>query len=257
VKALRLLARAFFRTLGYYPTRLNGIRFKCDPYHAWFWRWASSGTWEPATFNILTTFLSHDSICYDVGAWIGPTAIFASTLCKQVVCFEPDPVAYQYLLWNISLNGLTNVLPVNAALAGRDGIMRMASFGDRLGDSMTSLLGPDSKEGAVDVLALRWNTWMEIAKTDHPSFIKIDIEGGEFALLPTMKEYLAEHRPVVFLSTHAPFLEADVRKENMRGIIDVMETYGTCLDERLEPVAIDTLVGEEALEGFQQYVFLD
>ena len=47
MKVFKLLAKALFRALGYYPTSLNGLKFKCDPYHIGFWRQASTVTWEP------------------------------------------------------------------------------------------------------------------------------------------------------------------------------------------------------------------
>lgn len=251
------LREVFFRALGYYPTSLNGVKFRCDPYHVSFWRKVSRGRWKPDTYKVLSKFLTPDSVYYDIGAWIGPTALFAASRCKQVVCFEPDPVAFQYLLWNISLNALRNVLPINVALADRSALMRMASFDKQLGDSMTSLLKTCSTEGATDVLALTWKEWLDLSEGEPPDFLKIDIEGGEFALLPTLKEYLSVHRPVVYLSTHAPFLKANERREQMRKVIEVMEVYDSCLKENLEPVAVTELVGEDALEHFRSYVFLD
>ena len=79
------------------------------------------------------------------------------------------------------------MLPTNAALADRNGVLRMGSFGNNLGDSMTSLLKTDLTEGKIDVLSLTWKTWLDFSKTEAPTFIKMDIEGGEFPLLPTIK----------------------------------------------------------------------
>jgi FkbM family methyltransferase len=251
------LRGAFFRALGFYPTRVMGLKFKRDPYHVQFWRKVSRGRWKPDTYEVLSKFLNRNSVYYDIGAWIGPTVIFAANRCKRVVCFEPDPVAFQYLLWNINLNELHNVLPINAALADRNALMRMASFDKRLGDSMTSLLKTCSTEGATDVMALTWKEWIGICNGEPPDFLKIDIEGGEFALLPTLKEYLSAHKPIVYLSTHAPFLTAKERIGQMAKIIEAMEGYDLCLREDLEPVAVSDLVDEEALKNFRSYVFLD
>jgi FkbM family methyltransferase len=257
MKVIKLLGKALFKSLGYYPARLGGLKFKCDPYHIGLWRHVSSGAWEPQTYKILSTYLNHSSIYYDIGAWIGPTVLFAARICKQVICFEPDPVAYQYLLWNIRLNELHNVLPVNIALADRNALMKMASFGDSLGDSMTSLLNSDSKKGEIDVLALTWKTWMDFAKTETPSFLKIDIEGGEFALLTSIKDYLSENKPIIYLSTHAPYLDVNQRKEQMSRVVDVMAIYSTCLNEHLERIKIKELMGDDVLGHFHSYVFFD
>jgi FkbM family methyltransferase len=248
--------KILYRSLGYFPTNLKGINFICDPYHIEFWRKASAGKWEPNTYNVLSKLLTPSLVYYDIGAWIGPTTIFAAKLCKKVVCFEPDAVAYQYLLWNIRLNQLRNVLPINAALADRNAPMSMACVGNDFGNSTTSLLNTESAEH-IEVLGLTWETWVNYANTEVPDFLKIDVEGGEFLLLPTMKEYLSDHKPIIFLSTHAPLLNIEDRREQMSRIMGVMEIYNTCLNDRMESVSINELISKKALEHFQSYIFLD
>ncbi|TVP47416.1 MAG: FkbM family methyltransferase [Gemmatimonadales bacterium] len=257
----RHFPKACFRALGYYPASIGGFDFRVDPYHIRFWSGAARGKWEPRTFEILKEFLAEDSIYCDVGAWVGPTVIYAARLCREVICFEPDPAAYRYLSWNIELNELDNVKPFNCALADRRGIRRMSSFGGSRGDSMTSLLDPDSAGTSVgtsvDVLTLTWNDVQEIPHIDRIDMMKIDIEGGEFELLPALRDFLAERKPVVYLSTHAPYLEEDEREEKMALIAEVMGVYGKCLDDELNPVPVDQLTGRDARENFRAFVFMD
>ncbi len=256
-KIAKQIIKTYYRALGYFPVNIAGLNFKCDPYHLGFWIDASRSRWEPQTYKILSEFLNSDSVYCDIGAWIGPTAIYAAKKCRQVICFEPDPVAYQYLLWNISLNRLSNVMPFNIALASPDGIVKMASFTKELGDRMTSLLDAGQKEGAIDVLALTWETWSGISRIGKIDFFKIDIEGGEFTLIPTIKDYLLRHKPIVYLSTHTPFFSVDTRREQMARIVEVMNIYKRCLNENLQPVSLSELTGEKALSQLQAYVFMD
>jgi len=146
-RVFKPIEKAYYRALGYYPTTIHDLEFRCDPYNAKFWKTVSQGRWEAHTYRILARFLSQDSVYCDIGAWIGPTAIFAARKCKQVFCFEPDILAYEHLLWNIRLNRLHNVIPFNLALTDNNGIRPMASFGGKLGDGMTSLLKTDQAEG--------------------------------------------------------------------------------------------------------------
>lgn len=256
-KIAKSIIKAYYRTLGYFPISIDGLHFKCDPSHLGFWRNASKGRWEPETFKILSKFLNLNSIYCDIGSWIGPTAIYAAKKCRQVICFEPDPIAYRYLLWNIELNELSNVSPFNLALASQDGLVKMSSMGKELGDSMTSLLNADRKERAIDVLALTWETWVEISKVEKIDFFKIDIEGGEFAFLPTIRDYLSTHKPIVYLTIHSPFVDAALRREQVQRIVEVMNIYNRCLNEKLEPVSISQLSSEDALTQFCSYVFMD
>jgi FkbM family methyltransferase len=254
---VKMIGKAYFRALGYYPTSIHGFKFKLDPYHVGFWRGLAKGRWEPHTYRIMSRFINAGTVYCDLGAWIGPTVIYAARKCKQVVCFEPDPVAYRFLCWNVEMNELKNVMSFNIALADRNGMQRMSSFGANLGDSMTSLLANGQETNGVDVLTLTWETFTDITKIDKIDFLKIDIEGGEFALLPTLKEYLSLHRPIVYLSTHPQFLDVRLREKKMHQIIDVMGMYKKCLNEDIKPVDIDELNSENAMNSDHSYLFMD
>jgi FkbM family methyltransferase len=206
-RIVKKISKAYYRALGYYPTSISGLKFKLDPYHIKFWKKVAKDRWEPQTYTIMSKFLNVDSIYCDIGAWIGPTVIYASRLCKQVICFEPDHIAYRYLRWNIELNDLFNVTSFNIALANSIAIRKMSAFGGKFGNSETSLLNDNQANKGIDVLTLTWDTFIDISKIDKIDFLKIDIEGGEFELLPTLKDYLSLHKPIVYLSTHAPFLD--------------------------------------------------
>ena len=181
-KPMNWMKKRYFRALGYYPTSICGLKFRCDPYHVNFWKKVSRGGWEPHTYEILSRFLTPDAAYLDLGAWIGTTVVYAARLCKQVMCFEPDPVAYRYLLWNIELNNLHNVMPFNIALADSDAIMKMASFGGNRGDSTMSLLNSDRNNAVSYALGMRWDTWLSISRVEKISLLKIDIEGAEYQL---------------------------------------------------------------------------
>lgn len=253
----KMIRGVCFRALGYYPAPIDGLTFKLDPYHIEFWRKVAAGRWEPHTYKVLSRFIDADTVYCDLGAWIGPTVIYAAKKCRQVVCFEPDPVAYRYLCWNIELNELRNVTAFNIALADRTGIQAMSSFRRRLGDSMTSLLAHGRGKNRVRVLTLTWEKFINFSGIGNIGFLKIDIEGGEFTLLPTLKGYLALHRPVVYLSLHPHLLDGGVRQEKMQQIIEVMGIYKNCLDKDLKPMDIEELKGEDAMKQGRSYIFMD
>jgi len=171
------LTKAYFRILGEYPIHIENAKYLCDPYHQKFWSLVDKGKWEPQTFKILNKYLSPDSVYCDIGAWIGPTVIYAANKCKQVYCFEPDTIAYRFLLWNIHLNKLKNVLPNNIALSNKYGIETISSLGSELGDSMTSMLGEKSSE-SIDILCMTWQQWKQLVSPEKIDLLKIDIEGG-------------------------------------------------------------------------------
>ncbi len=251
------ISSAYFRARGRYPVRMGGLDFRVDPYHLRFWRNARRGRWEPHTFEILKRLLTADSIYCDVGAWVGPTVLYAAKLCEQVVCLEPDPFAYHYLCRNIEMNEFDNVRTFNLALSGRSGVRSMSSFGGDPGDSMASLLDPESVGSGFDASTCTWEEFLHRAELDTVDMLKIDIEGGEFELLSAMGDFLSTHKPIVYLSTHAPFLEEAARERKMQEMADVMGGYTTCLDESLNPMPIRDLAAQDAQDHCRSYVFLE
>jgi hypothetical protein len=63
-----------------------------------------------------------------------------------------------------------------------------------------------------------------------PDFMKIDIEGGEFELLPALRSHLERWKPIVYLSLHAPFLPAEEREERLGRLARALDFYPTVID---------------------------
>ncbi len=247
---LTTLRKAAYRVRGHCSTTLGGLPFRGDPYHSKFWRKAAAGGWEPETFAVLERHLSADRDYLDIGAWIGPTVLFGARRARHVWCFEPDPVAFRHLAWNIELNGLQNVSAFAAALSDRTGVARMASLGGEAGDSMTSLLA-DGAHGH-DVPTLGWEDFARAVDLSGVALVKMDIEGAEFSVLPALLDWLREHRPVLYLSTHAPFLREAERTAAMAGLAEALSFYGSITDEAGRPAR---LTDPEAATRFRSFVF--
>ena len=68
---------------------------------------------------------------------------------------------------------------------------------------MTSLLNDridgNKAENAADVLAFNWRDFNKLLLLERMDFLKVDIEGGEFDLLPSIKDYLSSQKPIVYL----------------------------------------------------------
>jgi len=253
--AFHRLAKYCYRALGRYPATIHGEHFHLDVDHLKFWKKAARGTWEPHTFRILSHFLRPASVYADLGAWIGPTVLYAARKCKQVYCFEPDPIAFEYLLGNLRRNGVRNVVPFHLAVGDRGGLLRLGGFGKGLGDSSSSLLDTATSPVSVEVPCMTWEAVRRTFALEKVDVLKIDVEGAEFALLPTMRAFLEEQRPVLYLSTHAPYLEPDRRRAAMRDLLDALAGYRYCLDETLEVVPREELAGEESATTFRSFVF--
>ncbi len=205
-----------------------GSKLRGDQDHAWFWESVQRGEWEPETFEVFNRFVKKGDFVCDLGGWIGPTVLYAAAKGANVSTFEPDPTAYRYLTENIKLNRFKKVKCYNSAVSTIDGVKKMAPFFKSLGDSTTSLLnsGRENVESA-NVECLTWES--ACRKYDLPKFdfMKIDIEGSEFEVLPQMKSYLIKNKPVIYLSTHAPYLPEEEREMELKNLCSVFESWSS------------------------------
>ena len=186
----RRLALAYYRATGGFPAKLAGGRYRLVPEDRKFWRMAAGGQWERHTFRILEQLLRPDSVYVDVGAWIGPTVLFAAARCKVVYCIEPDAVAYERLLGNLRMNGIDNVLPFHGALGVRNGTVQIAGEkGKGFGTSETRVQATPTDGGAdvaATVLAMDLPRFIQHWGIERIDLMKIDIEGAEFDLAPAL-----------------------------------------------------------------------
>ena len=120
---------------------------------------------------------------------------------------------------------------------------------------MTSLKRPDGKQ-AQEVLCLMWQQWLELVGKPRFDTIKMDIEGAEFALLPTMKEYLAENTPKLYLSVHPHLLPEAGRFEEMGRLTEILSVYGACYDSGAKRLALHSLLDEQAVRFAGTYLLL-
>ncbi|MFI4975586.1 MAG: FkbM family methyltransferase [Caulobacterales bacterium] len=149
-----------------------------------FWRRVQSGAWEPETLWLLDALLAPGSAFYDVGAWIGPTTLFAAMKGARVVAYEPDPVARHALLVNLALNADIPPVEVRPYALGASRT-RLPLFSGELGNSESSLLSASGRRGAVTELQPRADVECrvlreELAGIAPDAVVKIDVEGGEF-----------------------------------------------------------------------------
>lgn len=165
------------------------------------WEKYAAGRWEPAMLDVFDRFIGPDTTVLDLGAWIGPATLYAARRAKRVVALEPDPVAFGMLAGNLAANpDIGNVELVQACVATRDGTLRLG-VDDRPGDAESSILF--GGEGAGwDVAAIRLDRVIAERRIARPLFIKMDIEGYEFELVPTILDILREPGTILHLSTH-------------------------------------------------------
>jgi FkbM family methyltransferase len=149
------------------------------------------------------------SVVYDIGANVGSYTILASVLVGptgQVVAFEPMKDNLDYLRSHIQLNRLENVNVLDVAVANKSGEMRFNPHPDRLQGCLDTT-------GSQVVCSTTLDDYVNSPGARPPNFLKIDVEGGEGAILRGAMDVLSKYRPVIFLATHG--LEAQQECEEL------------------------------------------
>ena len=180
----------------------------CDLESENFWNLIKNKKWEPETFEILDRYKNPDLAYIDIGSWIGPTVLYASERYKKVISLEVDPGPLSKLKENISINKISNVDVYEKALFNKTG---KASFFSR-SSSMSTFSNKNPKnqeEKIINVDTITFEDLLTKSKVSPPNIalIKMDIEGGEINVIPSMKNFLTHHGVPLYISLHPMFLD--------------------------------------------------
>lgn len=186
----------------------NNTNFKViyNPYTSWVWNEILNNRWEEETFKIFDRFIDPEYSYMDIGAWIGPTVLFGANKAKHTYAIEPDPVALNELKMNLDLNPhiASNVTCINAAIAKETGEMKLYKR-HRFGDSTSSLI-PTISDQYYQIKTVSIEDLIKENDIRDVNFIKMDIEGGEYTIIPSLYSYLIKNKPTLYLSMHPGFL---------------------------------------------------
>jgi FkbM family methyltransferase len=142
-------------------------------------------------------------VVWDAGAHAGVTSYYLAQLvgaAGKVYAFEPDSFNYSCLLRNVERHKLTNVVPVQKALAGSTGTAEFQMIGTMAAGLRDYLGYPDSQEKYMEVATLS----LEDACSAYgvPNYIKMDIEGAEVSVLAASLDFLRKHAIEFAIESH-------------------------------------------------------
>ncbi|HZY78214.1 MAG TPA: FkbM family methyltransferase [Cyclobacteriaceae bacterium] len=190
-------------------------------------------------FNVYNFFKDkmRAGVFMDVGANRGQTLLKILSIIPQhpVVCIEPSASCVNYLETLKSVNGFRSVTIVPAAIFDKNGIQKL--YGAEVGDTGATL-NPAGRQGQSFVLvnAIVGSELRAIQKEKF-SFIKIDVEGEELAVLQTLRDVITSDQPVIYCEVLDAGGDADIpnndqKKQRLRNFLTEIN-YKVCrLDER-------------------------
>lgn len=189
--------------------------------------------YEAKELRALKVEFPKNGVFVDIGANVGNHGLYAAMFleAKQVIPFEPNPLAYRLLIHNVALNGLDaqfDLSKLGVGLSDQD------AGGYAMEERNRNLGAAKMLPGEGDLQVFRGDTLLSgIA----PDFIKIDVEGMELNVLRGLDESIAKNRPGLLVEVDNEN-EDEFRNwvdRNEYDIQDVIQRYKTNKNFMLKP----------------------
>lgn len=137
---------------------------------------------------------------FDVGANIGLETLELAAAAGpggRVIAFEPHPKTAARLAQNLAANGIDNVEIEQRAVADRSGTIILHEAAEATRHSAT--IRPDNWRRSFEVPVTTLDQLWSARGRPTVGAIKIDVEGGEFAVLRGASELIARDSPPILL----------------------------------------------------------
>ena len=154
--------------------------------------------YEVEELEIIRQWCPPGAVFCDIGANIGNHALYALTFLNpaKVVLFEPNPEVIRILLTNLGLNGVLDRCDISNLGIGLSDVPaeNRAISAPRRNLGGGRIVESDQAEGGIPL-----RRGDDILHDLAPSFLKIDVEGMEMAVLAGLADTIARHRPTIFV----------------------------------------------------------
>lgn len=186
------------------------LRIRSGPLRGKRWIAASgsnfiSGRYEPEKTAAIGETVRAGDIIFDIGAHVGYFAVLMSGLAGpdgKVFAFEPRPLNQRYLTRHVRVNGCDNVEILHLCVGDHSG---PALLETRTGTGT----GHVSATGDTAVEMVSVDEMVESGRLPTPTFMKIDVEGGEMGVLRGALRTIKRARPRMVLATHGDEIDRE------------------------------------------------
>lgn len=202
---------------------------------------------EPETIKWIETFIQPGDVVFDIGANVGAYSLIIDKFTQgaaKVYAFEPVFSTFSQLNKNIFLNHSQNhVIPLHIALSGTGGLVNFNYRSLSPGTALHALGKAVDNKGheftpvvEQPVVSCCLDDLIDFLKLEKPNHIKLDVDGGEEAVLRGADLTLSD--PVV----RSILIELEPGLETSEKIIAYLEAKGFAVHSahRHGPGELDT-----------------
>ena len=160
-----------------------------------------AGAGELAQMKKSADVIRSEYICFDIGANVGLYSLLFARRAKTVYAFEPMPRNLAWLYRTVTVNRLSNVRIIPAAISCRT---EWAAFQEGTNCALGHLAAGGQQPVATITLDDFVGKYAVV-----PDVIKIDVEGAEVDVLRGGTDCLQTRHPQIFLSCHSAVLREE------------------------------------------------
>jgi len=180
--------------------------------------------------EIINEYSDKSKVAIDVGVYRGVYTYKLSSLFKNVICFEPNPLLYKYLKENLT-KILDNIEIYNYALSDKTGSTSL-----KIPNRGKSLFSNNYEElyklGAATIhennvlsnyesFEVKTKKLDDLIKNENIGFIKIDVEGHETEVIKGSIEIIKKNKPTLLVE-----IEEKHTKQPIELTIDFIKKLG-------------------------------
>lgn len=197
---------------------------------------------------IISKFCKTGTTVIDIGANIGEWSLpMARSIGEEgrLISFEPIPYLCDSVNKTFRINGIFHARCFPIAISNKIGNAKLfmnCGKEEILNIGASSIEGPPSENSTtIEVQTATLDEFISIHKVDRISFIKIDVEGHEYAVIEGAVQTLSTHRPVLTIEVGN---ESSEKRELISDILKRLnyEMIGIVADHGIIPADYENLI---------------
>jgi FkbM family methyltransferase len=193
---------------------------KSDPLH---WLLLERGEIEYYCIKFISSIIKEGAIVFDIGAYVGSYTLLFSKLVGssgKIVAFEPNPIAFSILNYNLRKNSALNVIPIKMGVSNTIGKVELKT--QDFGASTASITRYKGYSKGLKTFTANCTTLDNYCSENGviPQVIKIDVEGAEAQVIEGAKNIIHFYHPMALIEFHGDLMSAEERINSWKKITE-------------------------------------
>jgi len=163
----------------------------------------STSIYESHEMEVVKREVHPGDVVLDIGANIGYyTLMFAKLVGNEgkVFAFEPEPENFSLLKKNVEINGYQNVILIPKAISNKNDLIQLYLCESNKG--MHRIYNSVCCNSSIEIESIRADDYFN--SSHQINFIKIDIEGAEYAAIQGMQNILTQNQNIKIMTEFSP-----------------------------------------------------